>query len=145
MFQRLTSRNALLRIVYEDLAEQIEEQLIETVRGWNDVFQPLHAADEFPRLSRRVRERVCQMTVLEESRGRVPIVSLVCTAHLLNKSLVDSVSSHGLQWISRWLLGAFIACHLPPSWRDARNNRESEIMRPLSSTRPEYSQATRGQ
>ena len=47
VFQRLPRRDALFGVVDENLAQQVEEEFVEVVRGRNGFLETLHAAHKF--------------------------------------------------------------------------------------------------
>lgn len=97
MFKRFPCCNAPLGVIDKDLAEEVEEELVEGVGLRDNVFQPLHASHKLPRLARSVGHGVLQMSVLEEAGSRSPVVALAHAAHFTNDSTIDRVASHRLE------------------------------------------------
>lgn len=75
MPERIPRGNPLLRIIDEDLPQQIQELAVESVRFGDDLVQFLHRADEFSGLPRRVGLGVVQGLVAEEARRAVFVVA----------------------------------------------------------------------
>jgi hypothetical protein len=96
VLQRLSGSDALLRVVNEDLPEQVEEQFVELSGRRDNFVQTLHGANELTRLARSVGERICQVLVLEETGGAVAIAALALLHHFADERLVDLVTSDGL-------------------------------------------------
>lgn len=67
MLQCFPRRDALFGIVDKDLAEEIEEELVEVGVLRDDIFQPSHAPHKFPRLAGCVGHGILEMTVLEKA------------------------------------------------------------------------------
>ena len=99
MLQCLAGRDPLLRVVYEDLTQQIQELAVKVVGRWDGLLELLHAAHKFPRLARRVRLRVVQNVVLEEPRGAVLVVTFGDSLHFADEALIDRLARDGLEVI----------------------------------------------
>lgn len=96
MLEGLARRYPLLRVVYEDLAQQVEEEAVEVGRLWNDVLKSLHATHELPRLAWGIGHWVRQMAVLEESGRRVSVTSLGDTLNFADERTIDRIAGHSL-------------------------------------------------
>ena len=96
VLQRLSGSDALLRIIDEDLPEQIKEQLVELSGRWDDFVQTLHGANELTRLARGVGERICQVLILEEAGGAVAVTALALLHNFADERFVDLVAGDSL-------------------------------------------------
>ena len=96
MLQRLPRRNPLLRIINKNLPQKIQKLLIELVRRRDSFVQPLHAADEFSRLSRRVREGIGEVAVFEEAGGGVAVAAFGDALDFADEGFVDWIGCDGL-------------------------------------------------
>lgn len=97
MLQRFASCDPLLRVVYEDLPQQIQELAIEVVGGRDGLLELLHAAHKLPRLAWRVRLRVVENVILEESRGAVLVIAFGNSFHFADERLIDRLPCDGLE------------------------------------------------
>ena len=97
MLERFPCRDALLGVVYEDLAQQIQEQLVELRSRRDCLLQSLHPTDEFPRLPWSLSKRIGEVTVLEEARGRLAVALLGASADFADYALVDVDARDGLE------------------------------------------------
>ena len=79
MLQRFSRSNSLLRIIYEDLPKQVQEQSI-----------------ELPRLPWRIGERVVEVAIFEEARSAVAVAALRTFRDFFDKGFVDAVAGYGL-------------------------------------------------
>jgi hypothetical protein len=96
VFQRFSGSDALLRVIDEDLPEQIKEQFVELGGRRDDFVQTLHSANELTRLARGVGEGICQVLVLEKAGGAVAVAALALLHHFADERLVDLVAGDGL-------------------------------------------------
>ena len=99
MLKRLAGGYPLLRVVDEDLTQQIQELAVEVVGGRDRLLELLHAAHKLPRLARRVGLRVVQDVVLEEPCGAVLVVSFGTSFHFADERLIDRQARDGLEVI----------------------------------------------
>ena len=96
MLQRVPCRNPLLRIVDENLAQQIQEKLVEGVGRRDRFLKTLHALDELLRLPRRVVCGIGEVAILEEARGAVTVAAFGAALHFTDEGFVDGVAGYGL-------------------------------------------------
>lgn len=97
VLQRFASSDAAFRIVDENLAEEIEEELVEAAGRGDNIFEPFHRPHEFSRLARGLGTRVDELVVFEKARGRGLVVAAADFADFLYQMLVDLLSNNGLK------------------------------------------------
>lgn len=114
MAQRLAGGDALLRIVDEDAAQQVQELAVEGVGLRDHFLELLHAAHEFPRLARRVRLRVVELIVLEEPRRAVLIGALGCALHFFDQTPVDRRARYRLRFLVSFMQRVWVVGFLEP-------------------------------